>query len=216
MISKSRRAFLVSSAHLAAGAAAATSACAEVVPGAKAAPEQLMMSGGLPDVVEGQVNAPVTIIEYASMTCTHCAAFHTNTYDFLREHYIDSGAIKFIIREFPLDQLATAAFMLARVAGDRRDEVIDLMFLKQRAWAFTDKPLMVLSSLLGQAGISAAIFEATLKDRQLYENVKEVRQYAEKVLAVNSTPTFFVNGDRYVGEVGKDDFKEIVEVLLKR
>ena len=83
---------------------------------------------GLPDVVQGKANAPVTIIEYASMTCTHCAAFHAETYPTLESKYIETGKVKFILREYPLDALAAAAFMVARCMDDKRTAMVDLLF----------------------------------------------------------------------------------------
>ena len=104
--------------------------------------DQLMSIGPLPDIVQGSPTAPATIIEYASMTCSHCAAFHETTWPELKAKYIDSGRAKFILREFPLDPLATAGFMLARCAGpDKRNLLIDQLFSQQKTWAFVDKPI---------------------------------------------------------------------------
>ena len=92
--------------------------------------EKLMASQALPDIVLGSKDAPVTVVEYASMTCPHCARFHQNTYPTLKSKYIDTGKVRFILREFPLDPLAAAGFMLARCAGsdEKRTAMIDLLF----------------------------------------------------------------------------------------
>ena len=122
--------------------------------------DQLMAPGPLPDLVQGSASAPVTIVEYASMTCTHCAAFHEETWPTLKAKYVDSGKVKFILREFPLDPLATAGFMLARCAGpDKRNAIVDLLYTQQKNWAFVDKPLDALAGLVKQAGISQSDFE---------------------------------------------------------
>ena len=116
--------------------------------------EQLMAEGALPDVVEGQANAPVTVVEYASMTCSHCAAFATKVYPTLKSKYIDTGKAKLILREFPLDPLATAGFMLARCSGDKREAMIELLFAQQKNWAFVDKPLDGLLNVVKQTGMN--------------------------------------------------------------
>ena len=119
----------------------------------------------LPDVVEGKSDAPATIIEYASMTCSHCAAFHKDVWPALKAKYVDTGKAKFVLREFPLDRLALAAFMLARCAGpDKRDAVVDRLFDHQADWAFGDNPLPKLKEQAIAAGLSDADFDACLKN----------------------------------------------------
>jgi protein-disulfide isomerase len=169
-----------------------------------------MAPGALPDIVQGSAEAPVTIVEYASMTCSHCAAFHHEIYPALKKSYIDTGKAKFILREFPLDPLATAAFMLARELGDKRDAGVDLLFSQQKNWAFGEKPLDGLANVLKQAGLGQEKFEAVLKDQALYEKVNKVRDRAAEKFGVNSTPTFFVNGDKYTGEMSVADFDKII------
>ena len=172
---------------------------------------ELMAPNALPDIAEGKADAPVTIVEYASMTCTHCAAFHQNVYGELKKNYIDTGKVRFILREFPLDPLATAAFMLARELGDdKRDAAINLLFSQQKNWAFIDKPLDGLANVLKQTGMGQERFEAILKDQALYEKVNKVRDRAAEKFGVNSTPTFFVNGEKYTGEVTLADIDKII------
>jgi protein-disulfide isomerase len=172
---------------------------------------ELMAPNALPDIAEGKADAPVTIVEYASMTCTHCAAFHQNVYGDLKKNYIDTGKVRFILREFPLDPLATAAFMLARELGDdKRDAAINLLFSQQKNWAFIDKPLDGLANVLKQTGMGQERFEAILKDQALYEKVNKVRDRAAEKFGVNSTPTFFVNGEKYTGEVTLADIDKII------
>ncbi|MBG0798338.1 DsbA family protein [Methylocystis sp. L43] len=202
-----RRGFLVGAAC---ALLAAMPALAEKSASGKVAIDELMAPNALPDVVEGAADAPVTIVEYASMTCSHCAAFHHDVYPELKKKYIDTGKAKFILREFPLDPLATAAFMLARELGDKRDATVDLLFSQQKNWAFSDKPLDGLANVLKQAGIGQEKFEAVLKDQTLYENVNKVRNRAAEKFGVNSTPTFFVNGDKYTGEIGVEDWETII------
>ncbi len=183
---------------------------AEKAGSGKVSVDELMAPNALPDIVEGDPKAPVTIVEYASMTCSHCAAFHRDVYPALKEDYIDTGKAKFILREFPLDPLATAAFMLARELGDKRDAVVDLLFAQQKNWAFVDKPLDGLANVLKQAGLGQEKFEAVLKDQALYEKVNAIRNRANEKFGVNSTPTFFLNGEKYTGEITIDDFGKII------
>ncbi|MBM3550387.1 MAG: DsbA family protein [Alphaproteobacteria bacterium] len=202
-----RRRFLVVAAC---AVFAAAPAYADKSPSGKVSTDELMAPNALPDVVEGQANAPVTIVEYASMTCSHCAAFHHDVYPELKKKYVDTGKVKFILREFPLDPLATAAFMLARDLGDKRNAAVDLLFSQQKNWAFSDKPLDGLANVLKQTGLGQEKFEAVLKDQTLYENVNKVRDRAAEKFGVNSTPTFFVNGDKYSGEIGVEDWDKII------
>ncbi len=204
----SRRNLLAAAAAL---AFASNPAQAEKAAAGKVAVEELMAPNALPDIVEGDANAPVTIVEYASMTCSHCAAFHHEVYPALKKNFIDTGKAKFILREFPLDQLAIAAFMLARDLGpDKRDAVVDLLFAQQKNWAFADKPLDGLANVLKQAGLGQEKFEAVLKDQDLYKKVVDVRTRASEKFGVNSTPTFFINGEKYTGEMGVDDFSKFI------
>ncbi|MEM6666268.1 MAG: thioredoxin domain-containing protein [Pseudomonadota bacterium] len=102
----------------------------------------LMAPGPLPDKTLGDPQAPVTVVEYASLTCGHCASFHTRTYPALKERYVEAGQVFFVMRDFPLDAVAAAAAMLARcMPDDSYFTFIDLLFQQQRNWAFTDKPV---------------------------------------------------------------------------
>ncbi|MEJ0096400.1 MAG: DsbA family protein [Methylocella sp.] len=184
--------------------------------GASVPIDQLMAEGALPDIPMGKSDAPVTIVEYASMTCSHCAAFHANSYPALKSKYIDTGKVRFILREFPLDPLATAGFMLARCAGDdKRNAIIDLLFDQQKNWAFTEKPVESLANLVKQAGISQESFETCLKNQDLYENINKVRDRAAEKFGVNATPTFFINGQKQNGELSPETIDKLLEPLLK-
>jgi protein-disulfide isomerase len=178
--------------------------------------EQLMAEGALPDVVEGQANAPVTVVEYASMTCSHCAAFATKVYPTLQSKYIDTGKAKLILREFPLDPLATAGFMLARCSGDKREAMIELLFAQQKNWAFVDRPLDGLLNVVKQTGMTQETFERCLKDQALYDKINMVRDRGAEKFGVNATPTFFINGKRVSGEMTVEQLdKEIAPLLPK-
>jgi protein-disulfide isomerase len=178
--------------------------------------DELMAGEALPDVALGTDKAPVTIVEYASMTCAHCAGFYATTFPVLKSKYIDTGKVRFILREFPLDPLATAGFMLARCAGDdKRNAIVDLLFAQQKNWAFTDKPLEALAALLKQTGMSQNGFEACLKNKDLYDKIAKVHDRAAEKLGVTATPTFFINGKKERGEVTLDALEKLLDPLLK-
>jgi protein-disulfide isomerase len=176
---------------------------------------ELMAPGPLPEMSLGDEKAPVTIVEYASMTCPHCAAFHAQTYPDLKKKYIDTGKVRFIFREFPLDQLAAAAFMLARCAGpDRYFPMIEVLFHQQRDWA-VQRPLAPLLAISKQAGMSEQAFNECLKDQKLLDNIEEIRQRAATKYGVQSTPTFFINGKLFRGNGTLAELEKEFEPYLK-
>ena len=178
--------------------------------------QDLAVPGPLGDVALGPADAKVTIIEYASLTCSHCATFHKESFPELKKRYIDTGKVRFVLREFPLDPLATAGFMLARCDGDSKYyAVTDLLFDQQRSWAFVDKPLDALQQMMRQAGFSKEKFESCLKDQKLYDAVNAVRKRGEEAFKVNSTPTFFINGQRRTGNLSIDEIEKIIRPMLE-
>jgi protein-disulfide isomerase len=180
-----------------------------------AAPQDLAAAGPLGDVWLGSPDAKVTIVEYASLTCSHCAAFHKDTYPALKERYIDTGKVRFVLREFPLDPLATAGFMLARCDGEAKYyPVTDVLFDSQKSWAFVDKPLDALQQIMRQAGFSKEKFESCLKDQKLYDAVNAVKNRAVEKLKIDSTPTFFINGARHPGNLSIDEIEKIIKPML--
>ena len=169
---------------------------------------ELMAPGPLEDIVMGKPDAPVTIVEYASMTCPHCAQFHTAVLPQLKAKYIDNGEVRLILREFPLDGIAVAAFMLARCAGpDRYYPIVAALFETQGTWAVPgtegkDKLLLIAR----QAGFSKEKFDQCLADKNLFNKIVAVRQQANEKFHVDSTPSFFVNGKRMKGDHQLKDF----------
>jgi protein-disulfide isomerase len=177
--------------------------------------EELMRPGPLPDLTLGKPDAPVTIIEYASMTCPHCAAFHKNTYPQLKERYIDTGKVRFIFREFPLDEVAIAASMLARCAGGEKSmALIEVLFQAQDNWAVR-QALPPLLQIAKQAGFTQQSFDECLKDQKLYENIIAMRERGSKIFKVESTPTLFINGKMQRGGVSMEQLEKLMEPYLK-
>jgi protein-disulfide isomerase len=179
------------------------------------APADLAAPGPLGDVALGPADAKVTIVEYASLTCSHCAAFHKETWPELKKRYVDTGKVRFILREFPLDPLAMAGFMLARCDGEGKYyPITDLLFDQQRNWAFTEKPLDALRGMMRQAGFSQEKFDTCLKDQKLYDAVNAVKNRGTEQFKVDSTPTFFINGQRHAGNMSIDELEKIIKPLL--
>src|SRR5262249_51968949 len=129
--------------------------------------EELMKPGPLPELVMGKANAPITVVEYASMTCGHCANFHNKVLGPLKEKYIDTGKVRLIMREFPLDPLAAAASMLTRCAGGEKTfPLISVLFEKQEEWAFVrTNPKDELLKFAKQAGFTQESFDKCLTDQ---------------------------------------------------
>ncbi|MGN6571639.1 MAG: DsbA family protein [Pseudolabrys sp.] len=189
---------------------------------AAAGPDQvsmdaLMKPAQLPDMVMGDAKAPVTIVEYASMTCPHCAHFQETTFPELKKRYIDTGKVRYIFREFPLDNLAAAAFMLARCAGELDSSkyyaMIDTMFAQQRTWA-VEKPIPPLMAIAKQAGFTEKSFDECLANQKLLNGIEDVRQKGIKDFQVDSTPTFFINGTRKVGALTIDEMTKVIDPML--
>ncbi len=167
----------------------------------------LMVAGPLGEMALGDANAPNVVIEYASMTCPHCQRFHAEVFDAFKEKYIDTGKVRFLFREYPLDPLATAAIMIARCApADRQFAIVDLLFDNQRQWAFVQDPTTALRNLVRQAGFTQESFQACLTNQEILDGVNWVKDRATSEFGVNSTPTFFVNGTQLRGEQSLEAF----------
>jgi len=175
----------------------------------------LMQPNPLGEMAMGDANAPITVIEYASMTCPHCAHFSETTFPELKKRYIDTGKVRFMFREFPLDQLAAAGFILARCAGpDKYFPLVETLFAQQREWV-VQKPLAPLMAIAKQAGLSQQAFEACLDNRELLEGMEKVRNQAAEKFGVNATPTFFVNGKRLSGALTIEEMEKEFAPYLK-
>jgi protein-disulfide isomerase len=176
---------------------------------------ELMAPGPLGEQELGSATAPVTIIEYASMTCPHCAHFHETVYPELKKKYIDTGKVRFIFREFPLDPLAAAGFMLAR-CGDKSKyfPMIETLFAQQKDWV-VQKPLAPLLAIAKQAGFTQESFDACLANQKILDGIEEVRTRAAQKFQVTSTPTFFVNGKMLRGSPTLEELSKQIDANLK-
>lgn len=172
----------------------------------------------LPDMALGPKDAAVTIVEYASMTCPHCAAFTEQVFPKLKEAYIDTNKIRFVFREFPLDIKAAAGSMLARcIAKDDPQKyfaAIHTLFKQQETWVMgkTSEQLALIGK---QAGLSEADVDKCLKDQALLDKIAADQKFANEKLKVNSTPTFFINGEMIKGETSFEEFDKRIKAILK-
>jgi protein-disulfide isomerase len=166
----------------------------------------------------GPANAAVTITEYASMTCPHCAAFNENVFPKIKSEYIDTDKVRYVFREFPLDIKAAAGSMLGRciAKGDsgKYFTVIDMLFKQQGDWVMKNTT-ETLTRIGKQAGLSQQAVEACLKDQALLDKISADQKFASEVLKVNSTPTFFINGEMIKGETSFEEFDKRIKSLLK-
>ena len=190
-------------------------AAAETPAGAEVSMADLLVPGPLGDQIQGQADAPITIVEYASMTCPHCSHFHETTYPEMKKKYIDTGKVRFIFREFPLDPLAAAAAMLARCAGkDKFFPLVDAFFAQQKDWV-VQKPLQPMFAIAKQAGFTQQSFDECLANQQLLNSLEEQRTRAVQKFNVNSTPTFFINGKAVRGALTPDELDKQIAPYLK-
>ena len=183
---------------------------------AQTSPEMVLADPGpLPEKVFGSPDAPVTVIEYASLTCHHCKNFHVNFWPEIKERYVDTGKVRFIMREFPLDPLATAGFMLARCSGDDKwYPVVDTLYRSDEQWAHAADPVEGLYSIMRQTSMGREAFEACLRNQKLLDDINEVSRRGAAA-GVKSTPTFFINGSMQSGVLSPKAFAEIVDPLIE-
>ena len=175
------------------------------------------LSEALSEKVLGSVDAKIEIHEYASLTCSHCADFHINVLPDIKKNYIDTGKVRLIYHDFPLDDLSLAASMLSRCAGnDRFFSMLGTLFKSQKNWARSENPLASLTGISRMiGGMNEDDVASCLDNNDLYWDISGKRtEYGEK-LGINSTPTFFVNGKKIEGALSYEDFSDVLDNLIK-
>jgi len=179
-------------------------------------------AGALADMALGETDAPVTVIEYASVTCPHCANFHENIFPDIKKNYIDTGKIRFVFREFPTApaELSVVGSMLARCAADKGGEdayflVLDSLFKTQKTWIFGDNPRNELIKIASQAGMDEDAFDACVRRKELLDLInKNVKEGSNKY-NVNSTPSFILDGTlRHFSST--QDFSDALDDALEK
>jgi len=181
----------------------------------------LMLSGGTAfaatdkswgiDEVLGKANAPITVIEYSSLTCPHCAKFHSDTLPQVKKDWIDTGKVKYIVRDFPLDGLAQAAAMISHCSGDRYFAFVDTFFHSQANWEHAANPVDALKGIARLGGMPADEVDKCLQDRQLLNEIEARKEDGEKVYSIDSTPTFVINGKAVSGDKPYEEFAKLLK-----
>jgi protein-disulfide isomerase len=173
------------------------------------------------DFAVGAENAPVTIIEYASLSCAHCASFYSDGFSKLKEEYIANGKVRFVYRDFPLNQQALVAGMLAlcQVSDHEADaqkyyDFIKVLFRTQEVWAFSEDFTTKLETIAKLDGMSTKKFNECVKSNAVQERILKARIQASTILQILSTPTFFINGEMISGYGGYGEIKNIIETKL--
>ena len=185
--------------------------------GPPAAAQAPSLEDAMADKVMGRNDAPVTIIEYSSLTCPHCASFHKDTLPMIRKTYIDSGKVRLIYRDYPLDGMALAAAMMARCAGSKRYfGFIELLFRNQEEWAQAKNPRAELARIALFGGMPEKDFDACLKNEPLMNAIRSRAQADGEKHGIDSTPTFLIEGEKISGAFPFDHFKKIIDDALNR
>lgn len=169
------------------------------------------------DKVLGKADAPITIIEYASMTCPHCAAFDIQTLPQIRSNWIDTGRAKLVFRDFPLDGLALRAAMLTHCGPPERYFThVDFLFKDQTNWAHMSDTNQAMQRAASLGGLDKAQSDRCLADVKLSDAVAASRLTAEKQYGVTSTPTFFINGTKVTGDQPYAEFDKVLTAASPR
>jgi len=167
------------------------------------------------DHVIGPETAPVAVLEYSSLTCGHCAAFHAENLPKLKEIYIDTGKVQYIARDFPLDELALAASVFPHCAAkERYSGLLDVLFQSQSTWARSRDPLSELRKIGRLAGLSKENVDACLADRELVGDIQKRAKEGGDDYKINSTPTFIINGKKIVGNQPWAEFQKVIDEAL--
>lgn len=168
------------------------------------------------EMVLGDETAPVTVIEYISLTCPHCATFHEKTFPQVKTKYIDTGRVRFIVRDYPLDAAAFQAAVLARCAGpDRYFSFLDVLLRQQDEWSLHEDPLLALTILGSLGGVTQAKFRACLADEALTDRVLQSRLEAHERYDITSTPSFLIDGLKHTGDLPFVTFEALLQPLLE-
>ena len=186
-------------------------------PDAASVGAQPLLDIGKDDRILGNPGAPITIVEYASMTCPHCAHFADEVLPEIKKKWIDTGKAKLVLRDFPLDESALKASMIARCAPpDRFYAFIDTLFSTQEQWVMASDYQAALARLAKLGGMGKDEFDACLANKTLENKIVEGRLVASKQLDVNATPTFFVNGTKFDGVPTLEAFDKLLSGLSSK
>ena len=167
------------------------------------------------EIFLGNNNAKIVVIEYASMTCIHCANFHKEVYPKIKENYIDTNKIKFIYRDFPLDKQALFGSVLAKCAPkEKYFDFVKLILSTQKKWITNDDTFIDKLKNIGKlAGLTESKINNCFKDEQIVDNIINIRTFAERKYNISSTPSFIINNKKY-SAMSYENFEKIIENLI--
>lgn len=169
----------------------------------------------IPDKVLGSAEATVTVIEYASPTCPHCATFHNDVYPAFKAEYVDSGKVKFILRPFIRNLQDAVVFLLAEAAGEAKyHQVVETYFKTQPTWSLAESPRGALLDVAKQLGFTEETFDAALANQELFEAMKVMQEQAANEFKLEGTPTFYINGKQLTGDKSLEELKAEIDPLL--
>jgi protein-disulfide isomerase len=169
------------------------------------------MSDMLSEKVLGSSAAPVTMIEYSSFTCSHCADFHVITLPQLKAAYIDTGRLKLVFRDFPLNEPAIVAGMVARCSGDRYFATLDALFKTQISWAYASDYTGGIKQVVAGVGMTSNDVDACVASADLRAGILAIRQDGSQTYGINATPSFIINGQKVVGALSFAEFSAIIQ-----
>jgi protein-disulfide isomerase len=176
---------------------------------------KLLAPNGLPDKVLGPADAKVTVIEYASPTCPHCAVFSNDTLPEFMKQYVDTGKVRYILRPFVRNVLDAVVFLLAEAAGeDQYHNVVSTYFKTQDTWATSDKPRDAILVIAKQLGFTDESFEAALTNQDLFKGMETLREQALDEFKLEGTPTFYINGKKLSGDKTIEQLAAEIDPLL--
>ncbi len=176
--------------------------------------EALMQPKGFEDRPLGPADAPVTVIEYASPTCPHCATFHNDTYPQFKEQYIDTGDVQFLLRPFLRNVLDAVVFMLAATSDEQYHEIIATYFETQQQWATSETPRDAMLEIALQFGFTEESFEAALTNQELFAGMETLREQAVDEFDLTGTPTFYINGKQFSGDKSLEELAAEIDPQL--
>ncbi len=177
---------------------------------------ELMKAPASGEKVIGKDDAKVTIVEYASLTCPHCADFHEKVLPQIKSKYLDNGKAKLYFRGFALNPLDTAAQMLTLcAASEKYFPLQDAFFTTQKSWTTASDPVAALLQVSKQAGFTKESFEACLRNQKILDEINGSRDNSEKAFGITGTPTFFVNGVKLDGGATFENLSKLIDVQLK-
>ncbi len=183
------------------------------------AQEQSLLTISEDDFYIGELNAPITIIEYASMSCSHCGDFHNNTLEDLKTEYIDTGKVRFVFRDFPFNYPALAGSMIMRcVPNNVRYDYMNALYKLQKNWVFRDhtKTREELYKIMQSGGMQKQDFDECLSDVNLENDLLEGVMGAQREFNIRSTPSFIINGVLYSGNKDIKEFRQIIDKILSQ